>query len=594
MQIKLTPSLAIAALLVLLAASSAQAAPTVSNTNDSGSGSLRQAITEAGAGETIAVPAGTYSLSSEPLLIGKNLSLAGAGPSATIIRSVGPYRVFSIGPPGLETLQVTLSGMMIRDGRAFEPEAVGGGIFAEKTNLTLSQVNLTGNVSNANGEPGEAGGLALAGGAILVKGLLTVLDSQVSGNTAEAIGGAGFQGGSAQGGGLVVTGGAFKIERSTVSGNTTNAGGGRGPVNAGQDGGGSVGAGILAIAESTPSSMVTSTVSGNVAEAVPGAGGKAGEAVAGGFFTVTAKGQPIALTNSTIAGNVVRNGPSEGKTGAAGGAFLIAAAGGSVTVTSTTIAGNRLESSTPESSGGNVFAAGTSSTIAFRNSIVANGVGPAGTENCFFPPVPEIAVVSQGFNLDSRDQCNFKGTGDKVNTDPLLGPLQLNGGSTQTMAPAAASPVVDQGAAFGLTTDQRGVQRPIDLPTIPNSSAAGADGSDIGAHELQPSNGFALGKLTKNKKKGTATLAVTLPVPSAGTLSLSGKGLKAQTLAIAGQAEVKLKVLAGSKSVRKALRKKGKRKVQIKVTYTPTGNSAATQIRKAKLVKKKHRKRSRL
>jgi hypothetical protein len=130
---------------------------------------------------------------------------------------------------------------------------------------------------------------------------------------------------------------------------------------------------------------------------------------------------------------------------------------------------------------------------------------------------------------------------------------------------------------------------PIEVRSLPNSGAPGADGSDVGAVEFQPSNAFVLGKLKRNKKKGTATLAVKLPSPSAGTITLSGKGLKTQTLAIAGQSEVKLKVAAASKKIKKALRKKGKRKVGINVTYAPPGNSAATQTRKGKLVKKKRK-----
>jgi hypothetical protein len=38
--------------------------------------------------------------------------------------------------------------------------------------------------------------------------------------------------------------------------------------------------------------------------------------------------------------------------------------------------------------------------------------------------------------------------------------------------------------------------------------------------------------------------------------------------------------------VKKALRRKGKRRVSVKVTYKPTGNAAATASRKAKLIKK--------
>jgi hypothetical protein len=153
------------------------------------------------------------------------------------------------------------------------------------------------------------------------------------------------------------------------------------------------------------------------------------------------------------------------------------------------------------------------------------------------------------------------------------------------MSPASNSPAVDQGAAFGLTADQRGVLRPIDFPSIPNSAAAGGDGSDIGAVEFQPSNALTLGKLKKNKKKGTAKLTVNLPQPSVGTLTLEGKGLKKQAKQIAGEGQVKLKVLPKGR-VKKALRRKGKRKVQIKVTYAPTGNSPGTATRKAKLVRK--------
>jgi hypothetical protein len=219
----------------------------------------------------------------------------------------------------------------------------------------------------------------------------------------------------------------------------------------------------------------------------------------------------------------------------------------------------------------------------FRNTIVAGGAGPAGSENCS----KEELGASLGFNLESSDQCNLHAAGDLVNRDPLLGPLQNNGGLTATMAPASSSPAIDQGGGSGLAADQRGAMRPIELPTIPNSSAPGADGSDIGAVEFQPSNAFTLGKFKRNKKKGTATLSVFLPQPSAGTLTLSGKGLKTQTLTIAGQSEVKVKVALATKKLRKALKKRGRRKVGINVTYAPPGNSAATQSRKAKLVKKK-------
>ena len=87
------------------------------------------------------------------------------------------------------------------------------------------------------------------------------------------------------------------------------------------------------------------------------------------------------------------------------------------------------------------------------------------------------------FNLVRTSAQRGTGTmsGTALTGDPLLGPLAANGGPTPTMAPAEGSPVIDAGSAFGLTTDQRGLARPSDFPSLSNAG----DGSDIGAVELQ-------------------------------------------------------------------------------------------------------------
>ncbi|PWU21747.1 MAG: hypothetical protein C5B50_00910 [Verrucomicrobia bacterium] len=64
--------------------------------------------------------------------------------------------------------------------------------------------------------------------------------------------------------------------------------------------------------------------------------------------------------------------------------------------------------------------------------------------------------------------------------DPLLGPLQMNGGFTQTHLLLTGSPAIDQGKCFGVHTDQRGHPRPKRRLV---SRAPGGDGSDIGAVE---------------------------------------------------------------------------------------------------------------
>lgn len=74
----------------------------------------------------------------------------------------------------------------------------------------------------------------------------------------------------------------------------------------------------------------------------------------------------------------------------------------------------------------------------------------------------------------------------------MIGPLANNGGPTPTHATLVNSPAIDQGSAavvnratemLALTTDQRGLARPVDHGGLPN--AAGGDGSDIGAFEFQ-------------------------------------------------------------------------------------------------------------
>ena len=64
-------------------------------------------------------------------------------------------------------------------------------------------------------------------------------------------------------------------------------------------------------------------------------------------------------------------------------------------------------------------------------------------------------------------------SGSASTGDPLLGRSTANGGPTQTMAPAEGSPVIDAGSAFGLTTDQRGLARPVRLPVAVRTRATG-------------------------------------------------------------------------------------------------------------------------
>jgi hypothetical protein len=115
--------------------------------------------------------------------------------------------------------------------------------------------------------------------------------------------------------------------------------------------------------------------------------------------------------------------------------------------------------------------------------------GPAGSTGAG----PDLAgdFFSRGFNLigvsdDSEGFTNGM-RADIVGRaiapiNPLIGPLQGNGGPTPTHALLSGSPAVDQGNSFGVSVDQRGRLRPFDYPFIPNP--LNGDGSDVGAFEV--------------------------------------------------------------------------------------------------------------
>jgi hypothetical protein len=470
-------SIIVAVVLSLLPAGTAEATITVANNGDTGTGSLRQAISEAAPGETIVVPADTYTLTSDELTIEKSLTISGAGAAGTIIRSGGAFRVLDIAGPGTS---VTISGVTVRDGHVGNPggTAEGGGLRNEQASLTLRNVVVTSNHLEVNGtSAGENGGTAIGGGIMSEGGALTLEDSAVSGNSATALGaGSGGNGGVAEGAGLAVFGGTpMTIRNSTFAGNVAEVGGGSG----GGNGGIVEGTGLfVGIGSTTAANISANTVSGNRGDASGGSGGNGG-IVEGGGMAIDSIAPSVVLSNMTVAGNAGRAPGGSGGNGGiveGGGLLLLLESGASLTLISATLADNAIEAPGGVAEGGNIF---TNAGVKIANSIITGGTGPAGTENC------ASKLESQGFNLESSNECGFTAVGDQPNTDPLLGPLQDNGGPAQTKMPAANSPAVDHGSAFGLTTDERGEVRPTDLASTPNSSAAGADGSDIGAVELQ-------------------------------------------------------------------------------------------------------------
>jgi hypothetical protein len=96
---------------------------------------------------------------------------------------------------------------------------------------------------------------------------------------------------------------------------------------------------------------------------------------------------------------------------------------------------------------------------------------------------------------------------------------------------------------------------------------------------------FSLGRVTKNKKKGTAKLTVN--VPCAGELALAKtKNVKADEEIAEGEGDERLTIKPRGKAKRR-LRTKGKAKVTVEVTYAPTGGQPSTQSEKLKLKRRR-------
>ena len=281
---------------------------TVTNTLDSGAGSLRDAIANASLGDTISFSVtGTITLTSGELLIGQNLTITGPGAPNLSVSANNSSRVFEVS----SAATVTISGLTISNGNVGGP-AGGGGIFNNGGTLILTNSSVSGNSASTGG------------GIYALGGVTSIVNSTVSSDSA----GSGF------GGGISNNNGQMQMIYSTLSSNSAIRGGGIYNTNGGQ------------------LQVTYSTLSGNAASGFNAIGGGIWNTKNLPFGGVGAL-STLTLTNSTLSNNSAPIG---------GGIYNGAS---TLNATFSTISGNSASSG-----GGGIL--NDSGTLVVQDTIVAN------------------------------------------------------------------------------------------------------------------------------------------------------------------------------------------------------------------------------
>ncbi|MFZ6722550.1 DUF4347 domain-containing protein, partial [Undibacterium sp. Ji49W] len=377
----------------------------VTNLNDSGAGSLRDAVAASkgdGFADTIvfdpalfASGAATLTLTGGAINVdstnnGDALTIVGAGENLLTISGNNSSPIFTsvatFGSPNTSALSI--SGMTLSNASG----AYGAIAMMYSGSLTIDHVALRNNNSTSKG----AGLVFYDAGATV-----SISNTTIANNTATATYSSG------NGGGAYVNAANVTISSTTISGNAASNG---------RYGGG------ISVTAGTIATLTNLTISGNSA-------GKAGDnSGGGGGISLSGPGAKT-LTNSTIVGNSFVGGNSAA---IGGGGLYVTQNGGVVTLTNTIIANN---SSTNNLSADDDVFIGTLTTLTGSNNLIVSTVGTTGS----------------GSNTT---------TGTITTLGSALGALTNNGGAVQTIAILSGSNAINAGTSAGApATDARGFGR---------------------------------------------------------------------------------------------------------------------------------------
>jgi CSLREA domain-containing protein len=393
----------------------------------------------------------------------------------------------------------------------------GGGVFAHLPS-SLSQFVIQDSQVFSNTADGTGGGLYVDGNSTAQ---WSIQRSQIYSNTAASGGGIGnfvpltLSDSSLHDNHATFDGGAmeayapFSISRTTLDANS-----------AGRFGGGIFNLQTSAMPTPAPSPaptpnfayVVQSTLSGNSAQ-------YGGGIYHDGFIVPYSL---LTLLNSTVSGNTVFRRVGATGTADGGGIYIY---GGQAQLLNTTIASNRVQLRFPSTysgiGGGLYITAGAMFTA--QNSLIANNTRGNGINlNVLDDGYTNGTVTGElAYNLITTTN-NFFITGPQggniVGQDPLLGPLQNNGGPTSTHALLPGSPAIDAGPPAG-ATDDLGNPLTIDQRGFPRPYPAGGR-FDMGAFELQPILSIDDVMVTQSNS-GTTSAVFTVSLSMASTQSIT-------------------------------------------------------------------------
>lgn len=394
-------------------------------------------------GGGIYVAGTSSSLNLDGVLVSENSAGGNGGTGAGVgggISSIGPVEVRN------SRIEFNDAGFQNGTDDATDPNGQGGGISVQGAGASLTVASSTISSNRAGENLGNGGAINMGG-----TGAMTISDSAILVNQA----GLPFGGGLGQGGGINrnVNAASDLIARTVISGNSV---GGAGATTGGGldvENGGSV-----EITDTTVSS--NSATSGN---ALGVGGGLSLDSVTGNAGVYT-------LRNTTVHGNVAGSTAAAGGTG--GGIAIGEPVGPpqpSVGITHSTITANTAQSGAA-TSGGNLRIEGNlADSVGVADSILADGVGDPGEENCSQQGASVASFSSIEGPPSVTTQCGFDDPASLVGDDPLLGPLSHNAGrlvgsaaaphTVLTRALSQASPAVDMIALCAVETDARGATR---------------------------------------------------------------------------------------------------------------------------------------